>query len=220
MLVAKPYTLDYELWPMMDPEDRWIMNKIECLSRLGYDVYPCGIIAPAGTYCVRPMMNMTGMGAGGFFKIEHPGGRIRPRPGYFATPWVEGEQTWTYYLNDSPLRQTRGSLGQDNRMLVEDVTTGLPPMPPELLGISRYMMIERIGSTIIEVSPRHFSGEARQEVIDDYKGINPNWDELDESGNPLNTNQIRGMARIDYGQDEWGLVGWRWQTDETTWETI
>ena len=220
MLIAKPYTLDYDLWPLMDAADRWILNKLECLDRLGIDVYPCGVIAPAGEYCIRPMMNMTGMGAGGFFRVTHPGGRIRPRPGYFATPWVDGEQSWTYYMNDNPLRQTAGTLGNDDRMTVVDRTTSLPAMPVELQGISRYMQIERIGSTIIEVSPRHFSGEARQNVIDDWKAIDPNYDELDENGEPLNTNQIRGMSRRDYGQDEWGLIGWRWQTDETTWETV
>jgi len=219
MIIQKPYTLDYALWPLIDPSERWILNKLELHVRLGMEAYPCGVVAPAGDYCIRPIMNLYGMAGGGFFKVSHPGGRIRNRPGYFATPWVDGQASWTYYLNDNPLRQTLGTTDQNGRMTVEDRQTGLPGVPVELQGISRYLEIERIGNTIIEVSPRHFSGEARQNVIDDYKGQNPAWDELDESGDPLNTNQIRGMLRIDYGQDEWGLVGWRWTTDQTTWVT-
>lgn len=220
MLIANPYTLDYDLWPIMDPADRWIFNKMETLIKLGIPAYPCGVDAPARQYCIRPTMNLTGMGAGGFFKINHSGGRIRNRPGYFATPWVDGPQSWTYYLNDVPQRQTLGLLGQDKRMTVQDVTNNLPALPAELQGISRYLQVERIGSTIIEVSPRHFAGEARQNIIDDYKVINPSWDEKDYHGDPLKTNVIRGMARISYHQDEWGLIGWRWDMDQTTWREL
>ena len=220
MLTAKPYTLDYILWPLMDAADRWILNKLELHLQLSMKAYPCGVDAPAGDYCIRPIMNLYGMAGGGFFKVTHAGGRIRNRPGYFATPWVDGQGSWTYYLNDVPLRQTLGTQDQNGRMTVDDIKAGLPAMPVELQGISRYMEIERIDNTIIEVSPRHFAGEARQDVIDDYKAIDPAWDEMDDDGNPLNKNQIRGMQRGAYGQDEWGLVGWRWQTDDTTWKIV
>lgn len=196
------------------------MNKMEMLSRIGVDVYPCGVNAPAGIYCIRPLMNMMGMGGGGFFKVDHPGGRIRNRPGYFATPWVDGVQSWTYYLLDVPQRQTIGTLQGDGRMTVQNRSAGLPAMPVVLQGISRYMQIERIGDTIIEVSPRHAMVEARPNIIADYKAQNPNWDETDINGDPLTTDQIAGMKRIDYGQDEWGLVGWRWASDETTWSNV
>ncbi len=220
MYIGNPYELDHVHWPLMDPEDRWILNKMDMLLKLGVEAGPCGTFAPKGDICIRPLMNLFGNAGGGFFKVAHPGGRVRNRPGYFWTPWVDGPHTWTFYLLDIPQWAALVTLQDDDRATVEELLVGLHPVPTQLLGISRYLGIERIGNTLIEVSPRHAHQEGRQNIIDDYAIQNPNWDKLDLDGKPFVTNRVIGLKRVDYGQDEWGLVGWRWDQDYSTWITV
>jgi hypothetical protein len=81
-----------------------------------------------------------------------------------------------------------------------------PALPAMLQGISKYMLVEMLGDKIIEVSPRMQILNARQWIIDSYKGIDPAYDPQDiERGNSDNR---RMDVTWDTGRET--LTGWRW----------
>ena len=102
MIVAPPYGKDYDTYNQLPENDRWIFNKLEICQRFGYKNYvPCGIPMPVGTYCIRPIINLNGMSAGGFTqKIVRKDGTMISKPGYVWTEWETGTRSWVEYLND------------------------------------------------------------------------------------------------------------------------
>ena len=185
MKVFPPYSKDYELYFQVDEEDRWIFNKLEICKRLGYKpAGPTGTPMPAGTYCVRPIINVLGMAKGGFRKVEvkDDGYIIRDLPGYCWTPWDDGLRMWSEFINDKCVAAQRTATFNKHtgvETFVEVHPSKLMEMPEQLKGISRYMLIETIGDTIIDIGPRHMSEDARPSTVNDYKKINPMWEPPD-----------------------------------------
>lgn len=150
---------DRAAYPLVEQRERWIFNKLTLAERLGYLCGPSGVDAPAGTYCIRPVMNVAGMGIGGVLKAKTDG-RVEGlpyMPGYFWCQWFEGEHRWTIYTDDVPLDECYGDSSLGDRFDYEWRTSnfGAPPLPVFLQGISKHLMVETIGDHIIEISPRH-----------------------------------------------------------------
>jgi len=215
MITAEPYLNEYQLYHMLPIEDRWIFNKLTVAERMGYVCGPVGTTPDTrGKYIVRPIMSISGMGNGGFFLRDttQPGTAgidkdqtPNANPGYF---WVEeftGHHNWTSYINDVPMYGTVGIRNGNDIKFTDDTNlTESIPLPDIFKGISRYMMLEHIGGNVIEISPRHTSGYARQETVDDYLIIDPNYDPY-----------------IEFGLTDWELAddpagGKRWVSIETT----
>jgi len=76
---------DEEAWPDIHQWDLWLLDKLLLADWLGYDCGPCGVsVTSPGQYVVRPIMNLSGMGAGARIMHLEPGQHVEP--GYF---WCE-----------------------------------------------------------------------------------------------------------------------------------
>lgn len=186
MIIMPPYIREVDAYWKLPEKDRWIFNKLEICKRFDYEPYgPCGARMPVGTFCVRPIINLGGMALGGFFKYEvfvMKGGMcnnsITDKPGYVWTPWDDGLRMWSEFINDKCVAAQRTSSFDDETGI--ETFEEVPPnelikMPEQLKNISRYMLIETIGDTIIDIGPRHMPEEVRQSTIDDYKQFDPSW---------------------------------------------
>lgn len=83
---------DAEAYLEFKDHRKWF-NKLWLTEELGYNCGPSGI-APnkSGYYIVRPIMNISGMGAGAEKIYIDSGDISKTPPGYFWTEWFDGEQ--------------------------------------------------------------------------------------------------------------------------------
>lgn len=89
---------DYEAWEEY-PQYRWLFNKLEVSSKLGYDCGPaCVPIKKSGNYIIRPIYNLYGMGIGAhkkFLDVDlHAKEMIHHKhipPSYFWCEWIDGK---------------------------------------------------------------------------------------------------------------------------------
>lgn len=219
MITCDPYILDDVIYPRMPARHRWIFNKLEFAIRLNIPAGPCGTRAPPGELCIRPLMNFKGMGDGGFFRVKHEGALTQNRPGYFWTPWQDGEHHYIYYVKDKPWYFVVGVIDDAGRMTVEQRDPKLAmPLPKQLRRISRYMMLQTINGVPTEASPRHSAPMPK--VLADYRKIKPGYVPINnyvtgERGDP-EIFASHGMIRERVERDPYGMVGWYWSHDETT----
>ena len=87
----------------------WVHESCDTLGR--YPAFPAGVDCPCtGIYAVRPVMNLSGMGAGSYIALLRKGECNKVPPGYFATPYTDADhysvgykyrhgrwQTWDVY---------------------------------------------------------------------------------------------------------------------------
>ncbi len=220
MITCDPYILDNVIYPRMPQRHRWIFNKLDLAQRLNIPAGPCGTRAPRGELCVRPIMNVRGMGLGGFFKVAHnEGGLTQDRPGYFWSPWLDGPHHFIYYVKDKPWYYVRGTIDDAGRMTVEQCDPKLAPkLPKQLRRISRYMMLETIDGVPIEASPHHSAPMPK--VLADYRKIKPGYVPINNyatgaRGDP-EVFASYGMVKERVVRDPFGMSGWYWDYDETT----
>lgn len=180
MITLPPYISEIDCYFQLPPEHRWIFNKLEICERFGYKPYgPCSVSMPIGTYCIRPIINLNGMSTGGFWKktITKDGIKI-PKPGYVWTVWSDEPRSWCEYVNDkisSAEMQVSWNEATQMETYIEYPVKKCPPIPDELKGISRYMIVERLGDMIIDIGPRHIQSEGRQSIIEDYRNFDPDY---------------------------------------------
>lgn len=180
MIALPPYIPEWMAYRSVPVPDRWIYNKLELARRFGYPADPVGLRFPAGVYCLRPIMNLRGMAAGGFKKLVlEREDFIHEPPGFVVTPWNDGPRSWHQYVDDRWNNGQRLSHKEGEIEHYVETTEG-PPLPRELQGISRYLLVERLGDEIIDVGTRHMLEEVRDDVVADYRQINqdyqvPSW---------------------------------------------
>ena len=88
---------DYEAWEAY-PHHRWLFNKLEVSQKFGYECGPaCVPIKNSGSYIIRPIYNLYGMGIGAHKKFLdvniHAQEMIHHKhipPGYFWCEWFDG----------------------------------------------------------------------------------------------------------------------------------
>lgn len=178
MIILPPYIYDRDIYAQLPQSDKIYMNKLWLAEQLGYTCGPSGTDAPSGTYCVRSVMNMYGGGEGGFYKHVADAWdtfRVPNHPGYFWCEWFDGPMKYTEYINDVPTSTIEGNQVSDTRWDVK-YTSNHIIIPEFVKDKSRYLLLEAIGDKVIEVSFRHMPGAARQETIDDYRTIDPNYE--------------------------------------------
>lgn len=179
MIVLPPYIRDQVTYNQVPKKDRWIFNKLEICERFGYEPYgPCGALMPAGTYCIRPIINLRGMGQGGFSKKTVREGAAINKPGYVWTQWETGMRSWVEYVNDeisSALKQVGWDEHMQLERYVEQPRDKAHQLPDILKGISRYMLVEYLGDTVIDIGPRHLIEDAKESIIKDYQKFDPSY---------------------------------------------
>jgi len=216
MFIAPPYIYDYQVYPAVDVADRWLLNKLHLAEALGHLCGPVGVSPPDGRYCLRPMNSVRGMGAGGFFDVTVVGGIYPSLPGYFWCEWFDGEHRVTHYVNDvavhssaSPTTNGKMSTRGSTKFGTLDHVVALPAF---LQAKSRYLIVESLDDKIIDVAFRSIGGNARQELIDDYKAIDAAYDPQDII-----------LGNNDYVEEAYSIVdergdtidGKKWRADET-----
>lgn len=176
MIIEPPYVPEWMVYDKVPHDQRWIFNKIELGHRLGYQCDPIGLRMPAGSYCIRPPINIRGMATGGFKKVtlDRPG-FINGYHGMCVTPWNDGPRSWHQYVNDEWHNGQREVNKENGIEHYEQTITG-PRLPPALCGISRYMLVERLGNMVIDVGPRHMLEEMRDSIVADYRKFNPSYE--------------------------------------------
>lgn len=153
---------DFEAWKTY-PQHRGWFNKLELASRLSYNCGPCGV-APdrTGSYCVRPIYNLSGMGVGARRQHIEQGDASQVEPGYFWCEWFEGEHLSIDYTNNGAYWFQRSAWtghkapGSASRFVAwtrSSCRRQLPDFFFELLEVS-HVNVEFIGRRIIEVHLR------------------------------------------------------------------
>lgn len=172
MIINRPNMHDYEAYLMLPAEDKWIMNKLAIAEKQGLQCGPEGVPIPEGEWCIRPQMNLRGGGLPGVFKhTAGPNGMNNtPRVpgGYFWCEWLTGDLHGVDYLNDVPIKSYGGPFDQDGNITDYGPRGFMPELPDWLKNKAKYLTVEYIGNTIIEVTPRW------QWIIDSMVRVNNN----------------------------------------------
>jgi hypothetical protein len=170
MITLPPYIPEWQAYREVPEKHRWIFNKIELEEAL-----PVGLKFPVGDYCVRPAINISGSASGGFRRVvlTKPD-FIREPYGHCVTPWTNDYREWHAFVDDECwYSQKTVDLTNEVETMVECEPCMV--LPESLRGISRYLLVERLGDRIIDVGPRHDLYEMRQEVIADYWQFDPDY---------------------------------------------
>ena len=179
------HTDDRDSYLLCPQEHRWIYNKLTVAETMGYNCGPNGaLIRKLGTYCFRPIMSFAGRGSGGImkFQCEFKNGEFTQppyRPGYFWCEWFDGLHGWTDFTDDVPVYESCGfEVGNELKMKYNYKDIVYKEMPEQFKGISKHLVIEHIGSKVIEVSPRHADKVFPQlvKVYDDENDGFYSWD--------------------------------------------
>jgi len=157
-------------YPDVPAEDRWIFNKIELEG-----AKPVGMRFDPGDYCVRPVINLMGMAAGGFRRvILEKSGFIQEPVGHCVTPWTNGYREWHTFVDDECWYSEKTIDYTDGLETMIEVEPEIE-LPDRLRGISRYMLVEYLGDRIIDVSPRLSNEQMREDIIEDYRQFDPDY---------------------------------------------
>lgn len=220
MIILPPYMYDRESYLLMPVEHRWIYNKLNVAERLGYHCGPAGTDIPdldgKREVTVRPIYNLYGeQHNGGFYHQKRKRGRaaddnrrVPNEAGWFWCERFPGVPTWDEYVNDVCVSSSDATWDEATKTVTfeEVAKADRPPLPDIFKGISRYMMVERVGDKIVEVSPRHCPESARQSVIDDYKQFDPNYDPNPEDVIVQYESQMRLEPHPDGRGFQWRTV--------------
>lgn len=149
------------------PDLRWAFNKLELSLRLGYDCGPSGTnVSRTGEYCVRPIYNLGGMGAGAsveFFYNTIP--TIIPA-GYFwcekfegnhiSIDWIKKDKEWLPIFACQGFRKENTPLYKFNKWSKIDHPNVI--LPEFIKDINcETINTEYIGNNLIEIHLRHNS---------------------------------------------------------------
>lgn len=157
---------EYEIWDEYPQYRKWF-NKLWLSQQLGYVCGPCGY-APktSGTYIIRPIYNLAGMGLGAFKTRISSGDRSKVPPGSFWCEFFDDAHfsaTYEWKNNEwQPIVCWRGYNDKNIIMFSRWVKSYYTPKVPKL-----FNELKEIGIINIE-----------------FKGNNPIEVHLRASGNP------------------------------------
>lgn len=155
---------DCEAW-IKYPNFRWIFNKLELSLKLGYDCGPAGInVSKDGQYCVRPIYNLNGMGAGASFNFFYKNVDTQIPAGYFwcekffgnhySINYIKNNKTWKPVFACQGFRNENDQLHKFSRWKKIDILEiELPKFINDI--DTEILNIEFIENKIIEVHLRH-----------------------------------------------------------------
>lgn len=155
---------DLDAW-LKYPDLRWTFNKLDLSLRLGYDCGPSGInVTQTGEYCVRPIYNLGGMGAGASIEFFYNTMPTNIPSGYFwcekfegnhiSIDWIKKDNRWVPVFACEGLRQENDPLykfSKWNKIEIPDIS--LPKFIEDI--DCEYINTEHIGNNIIEIHLRH-----------------------------------------------------------------
>ena len=172
---------DSEAWEAFPNKRKWF-NKLWLSSKLGYDCGPCGV-APTKSayYVVRPIYNISGMGAGARVQWIESNDYTRVEPGYFWCEYFNGSQYSVTYENRNskwePINSWKAfrnvkSLSKFDAWVRTDYSPELPSLFNDLFEI------KRINVEFIEDKP--IETHLRDSPDPNYDILIPVWEDFEE----------------------------------------
>lgn len=161
-------------WKYCDAEDLWIYDKLILSRKLGYMCGPVGVDVPkSGSYIVRPITNIDGMGIGAeILSLEKNTDHLPP--GYFWCEVFTGIYHSVDYIFGDQILCVEGERDLDQPLYKwKSWTKCNHHIPlPEILVEFHYENIncEFVGDKLIEVHLRH-----NPDFMDGYNHIIPVW---------------------------------------------
>jgi len=151
---------DADVWNQVALDDLWVYDKLILARKLGHVCGPAGVPLPApGTYVVRPITNMMGMGLGTEIVTFDSTSTEHLRPGTFWTELFTGEHLSVDVTATDVLCVYRGTAAGPQRFtawqrLPNPPLEQVPPLIRQLA--QRYSVVnyESVGGRIIEVHLR------------------------------------------------------------------
>ena len=156
---------DYQVWQDI-PAFRRLYNKLDLSLRLGYTCGPAGVPVPTtAEYVIRPIINLSGMGATAYVqKLKKDEDHDVP-PGYFWCEMFEGDHvSINYSWRKGEIFPINAIQGYNNKKelyrffswkKLEDIPDyDLPNFISETMSAHR-VNVEFIGGNIIEIHGRH-----------------------------------------------------------------
>jgi hypothetical protein len=175
MIIKDPYEMDWSVFPRVPVEDRWIYDKLRIAEKFDYLAGPVGVYSPEGTYCVRPIYNISGMAEGGFKKVEHKGGVLYGPPGYCWTKWTDAPRQWGEFINDDLSRHVELGYIDARGNEYYKRGSGALSLPKQLKDIGRYMLVEMLGDQVIDIHLRLDPTSVNRAAVKDYRTIKPGY---------------------------------------------
>lgn len=157
---------DSDVWHKY-PQHRWVFNKLELSLLLGYNAGPGGTAVPhSDEYIVRPIYNLSGMGAGAKRMYISVGDTQVVPPGYFwceifSGPHITVDYEWnhTHPYIPQPVFAAQGYRTSTEFyrfnawQRIEPKKWILPKFVEKFIDVKRFN-IEYIGDRIIEIHLR------------------------------------------------------------------
>lgn len=169
------------------PGSAWVYNKLTLSEKLGYVCGPAGTVVPeTGEYIIRPMMNLSGMGANAKIVECKKGKTPTWEPGYFWCEVFEGRHISADFVYRKGERFTKfvsEGFNSKKELYKFSKWIKLQTLPedceiPDWLNsvlTPKHCNIEFIGGKIIEVHLRHSS-----DFPDNATTIIPIWADSDQ----------------------------------------
>lgn len=169
------YRTDIEAYENCPPEYRWAFNKLEVCNRMGYYANPSEIpVSKTALYCVKPIINLNGMGKGST-QVLLQSGESYDKPGYFYMDWFNGKHLSVDYNNKGEVLSVYEGIQHDVSKLwkwdmwirrSETIAPAFPKELEELFDVSDYFNIEWIDGKLIEIHLRQT--DAVERLFDIY----------------------------------------------------
>lgn len=152
---------DCDVWPLIDPEDLWIYDKLIVAKKLGHTAGPAGVSVPkAGWYIVRPITNIRMMSRGAARVWLTPETTDSVPDGYFWSEIFTGDHiSVDYHYGQQDL--TVQGIRNDSRLdrfycwYKVNVEIPLPGILHELSKKYQWINIEYVGGHAIEIHTRY-----------------------------------------------------------------
>lgn len=152
---------DCDVWPLLDPEDLWIYDKLIVAKKLKHLAGPAGVSVPkADWYIVRPITNIRMMSRGAARVWLTPDTTDLVPDGYFWSEIFTGDHiSVDYHYGQQDL--TVQGIRNDNRLdrfycwYKVNVDLPLPDILQELSKKYEWINIEYVGGRPIEIHTRY-----------------------------------------------------------------
>lgn len=197
------------------PHHRKWFNKLYVAELFGYDCGPAGLSPTKdGTYVVRPIYNLSGMGVGAHVK-EIKAGEDAVPAGYFWCEYFDGphysaDYVWQYdrdMVNGKWLQPWKGSSCWEGTNMPINLTKFvewkrtdyIPKVPDELVCLRdvKHINVEFIGDRVIEV-------HLRENADPHFSHIIPVW--ASDIGKKKEHMEMHGFEYVDAYDNADGLL--------------
>lgn len=143
------------VWRDIDPDEIWAMDKLILSRKLGYICGPVGLDVPTpGYYCVRPCVNMLGLGLG-TQKVWLEQETMHLPIGHFWCEWFDGRHLSVDYWHGKQMLCVEGFKADDTFTKWERWVSKSDkvPLPFNLKTFTHHtwLNVEYIGGKVIEI---------------------------------------------------------------------